>query len=207
MRIQRDQVIATALQLLDEVGLDGLTMRVLAKALDIQAPSLYWHLPNKRALIDAMADAMLAGVARTRSRASWQKVLRMVAAELRHALTVRRDGARVFAGTYVVSDNVLRVGDAMIGALARAGASGQLAAWGSFSLLYFVLGFAMEEQGSSREGEPDLAAHKAAFLAMTEHAYPATFQVADKLFDVDFDQRFEFGLDLLIAGLERRMAA
>ena len=54
MRIQRDQIIATALVLLDETGLEGLTMRALAQVLRVQAPSLYWHFPNKKALIDGM---------------------------------------------------------------------------------------------------------------------------------------------------------
>ena len=46
-KIERDTVVTTALELLDEVGIDGLTMRRLAQALDVQAPSLYWHFANK----------------------------------------------------------------------------------------------------------------------------------------------------------------
>ena len=64
MRIQREQVVAAAWALLDEAGLEGLTMRVLAKALSIQAPSLYWHFPGKQALLDAMADTLIHDVAR-----------------------------------------------------------------------------------------------------------------------------------------------
>jgi TetR/AcrR family tetracycline transcriptional repressor len=69
--IQQEVIVRAALTLLDEVGLEGLTMRRLATALKIQAPSLYWHFPNKQALLDGMADAIFApcrcrGISRAR---------------------------------------------------------------------------------------------------------------------------------------------
>src|SRR5260370_28603336 len=60
--VKQELIVQAALTLLDEVGLEGLTMRRLATALKIQAPSLYWHFPNKQALLDGMADAIF-GVA------------------------------------------------------------------------------------------------------------------------------------------------
>ncbi len=58
--VKQELIVRAALTLLDEVGLEGLTMRRLATALKIQAPSLYWHFPNKQALLDGMADAIFA---------------------------------------------------------------------------------------------------------------------------------------------------
>ena len=55
MAVTRDDVIHTAIQLLEEVGLDGLTLRRLATELGISAPTLYWHFRDKRELLDAMA--------------------------------------------------------------------------------------------------------------------------------------------------------
>jgi len=51
-------VVLVALKLLDEVGLDGLTLRRLAAELGVQAPALYWHFANKRELLDHMAQAI-----------------------------------------------------------------------------------------------------------------------------------------------------
>ncbi|MFP3693803.1 TetR family transcriptional regulator, partial [Burkholderia sp. SIMBA_048] len=59
-KLDREAVVGTALELLNEVGVDGLTTRKLADRLGVQQPALYWHFRNKRALLDALAEAMLA---------------------------------------------------------------------------------------------------------------------------------------------------
>ena len=65
--VKQELIVRAALTLLDEVGLEGLTMRRLATALKIQAPSLYWHFPNKQALLDGMADAIFGAVSLPRN--------------------------------------------------------------------------------------------------------------------------------------------
>ena len=101
--IQQEVIVRAALTLLDEVGLEGLTMRRLATALKIQAPSLYWHFPNKQALLDGMADAIFGAVALPRDLKgkTWDVRLKAVFRAIRRAFLAHRDGARVFAGTYV----------------------------------------------------------------------------------------------------------
>ncbi len=206
MGIQRDQVIATALSLLEKDGLEGLSMRKLAQALQIQAPSLYWHFDSKQALIDGMADALVQDVARDiASTQAWDATLRQVAGELRQALRAHRDGARVFAGTYVVTDNVMRTGEAMIGACVQAGADTALATTTAFSVLYYVLGLVMEEQALGPEGGIDIAARKAAFVTLAKEKYPQSLAARDVMFDTDFDARFATGLELLVAGLKSKL--
>ena len=205
MRIQREKVVQAALSLLDEEGIEGVTMRKLAQRLKVQAPSFYWHFANKQALLDGMADALVESVARSVDpEAPWDEVLRGVAAELRQALRSRRDGARVFAGTYVVTENVLRVSEAMIGALRRAGASSRVAAWGSFSLVHYVLGFTMEEQGlEPRSGidAAEFALRRERFTTLAPTHFPHVFEALADIFDEDLDARFVFGLERLITGL------
>ena len=58
-KLDKGTVIAAALELLNEVGMDSLTTRKLAERLKVQQPALYWHFQNKRALLDALAEAML----------------------------------------------------------------------------------------------------------------------------------------------------
>lgn len=60
MALQRETVARAALHVLDEVGLEGLTMRRLAAYLEVQNPSLYWHFTNKQELINCMAELMIA---------------------------------------------------------------------------------------------------------------------------------------------------
>lgn len=209
MAIQKEAIVAQALDLLDETGLDGLTMRRLADALQIKAASLYWHFTNKQALLDGMADALMREVARTpRPELAWREQLRLLAAEVRQALLARRDGARVYAGTYVVTENVMRVGEAFMAPLHAAGADHKLAAWGTFSLLYFILGFVIEEGGirpDSMDGA-ELAQRNSGFTQASQ-AFPLLATVQPYIFDGDFDARFGFGLELMLDGLAGRIAA
>lgn len=207
-RIQREQVIEAALALLDRDGLEGLTLRKLAQALQIQAPSLYWHFESKQVLIDGMADALLHDVARhVPDKQTWDEHVRGIAAELRRALLQHRDGARVFAGTYVVTDNVLRTSEALISAFVQSGADAQRAATYSFSVTYYVLGFVMEEQALGPSSTLDLVSRKQAFVELAQEKYPNNWVAQDAIFSEDFDSRFSVGLELLITGARQKIAA
>src|SRR5690606_3069358 len=92
--IGRDQIVASAFRLLDEAGLDGVSLRKVACQLGIRAPSLYWHFKSKQALVDAMADALIQDVARdVPAGQSWRETLLQLAREFRHAFKAHRDGA------------------------------------------------------------------------------------------------------------------
>jgi TetR/AcrR family transcriptional regulator, tetracycline repressor protein len=210
VRIHRGQVIQDALDILDEEGLDGLTMRVLAKKLKIKAPSLYWHFANKQELVDALADALMEPVARELDlQADWQRVFTNLAHEIRHALLARRDGGRVFAGTYPPLGNILRVGEALMSCLRRAGGSPKFAAWGAFSASYFITGFVMEEQAFDQTksySTIDLAARRKAILSFSSESHSQAYREAlPALFDKDFDSRFEFGFSIILRGIVSKL--
>src|SRR5258706_14195091 len=95
--VKQELIVRAALTLLDEVGLEGLTMRRLATALKIQAPSLYWHFPNKQALLDGMADAIFGAVSLPRNLKgknpkgkSWDERLKGVFRAIRRAFLAHR---------------------------------------------------------------------------------------------------------------------
>ncbi|EBK4059018.1 tetracycline resistance transcriptional repressor TetR(G), partial [Pseudomonas aeruginosa] len=107
-KLDKGTVIAAALELLNEVGMDSLTTRKLAERLKVQQPALYWHFQNKRALLDALAEAMLAE-RHTRSlpeeNEDWRVFLKENALSFRTALLSYRDGARIHAGTRPTEPN------------------------------------------------------------------------------------------------------
>lgn len=203
--IGREQIVESAFQLLDEAGIEGVSLRKVACQLGIRAPSLYWHFKSKRALVDAMADALIEDVARDIPAGQpWRTTLLQIAQELRHGFKAHRDGARVYAGTYLASENVLRLGESMIKALAEAGAPVDFAATAAMDLGYYVMGFVIEEQAV-----PDyrhLEDVGKAFLALSQARFPYCWQARHLLTEPDFERRFDQGVGLMLDGIERWLA-
>jgi TetR/AcrR family tetracycline transcriptional repressor len=105
MTLDKTQVVAAAVALLDESGLDGLTLRKLAQRLDVKAPTLYWHIANKAALVNEVAEVILgaevAELAPPGPDESWQEWLIGVAQRLRRAMLAHPDGARVVSAAHM----------------------------------------------------------------------------------------------------------
>ena len=150
-----------------------------------------------------MAPCRCRGISKGKT---WDVRLKAIFRAIRRAFLAHRDGARVFAGTYVPTDNVLRIVEAMMALMQEAGASPELSSDAAFSLVYYVLGFTMEEQGlDPRAGGPlDLANRQAEFANLAAMKYPSIHAALHRMFDNDLDDRFEAGLDLLINGLKVR---
>ena len=147
MRLSREQVLSTALDLLDEVGLEHLTMRRLASALGVQNGATYWHFRSKQALLEAMADTLLTGLtAGLGAESPWDERITDLARRLRAALLSRRDGARLFSAAFFPLPNALAYGEAMIATLAESGLSSRDASWAADTLTYYVVGHTIEEQ-------------------------------------------------------------
>ncbi|MBS7456026.1 TetR/AcrR family transcriptional regulator C-terminal domain-containing protein [Coralloluteibacterium stylophorae] len=203
--IGREQIVEAAFRLLDEAGIEGVTLRKVACALGIRAPSLYWHFKSKQALTDAMADALIADVARDiHPGQPWRATLMQVAHGFRRGFRRHRDGARVYAGTYLATENVLRVGEASIGALVEAGAPVDFAATTAMDVAYYVMGFVIEEQALPEYRHFEDVGK--AFLALSQARFPYCWQARHLLTEPDFDRRFEQGLGLMLDGIERWLA-
>src|SRR5262245_29574907 len=149
MALDRQTVVRAALKLLNEVGMEGLTLRRLAASLEVQAPALYWHFKNKQELLDEMATAVLAetlAAANPTEGLHWRDFAAEYARGLRRMLLRYRDGAKAFSGTYLTDAAMFA---AMEGALRRfvdAGFSLRDAARGLGALYSYTVGFAIEEQ-------------------------------------------------------------
>jgi AcrR family transcriptional regulator len=100
--LDRQQVIDEALRLVDDEGLDALSLRTLAARLGVQAPTLYWHVGSKAGLLDALADAIMddaiRAIPKPRPDDNWAEWLLAALIELRGALLRHRDGARIVSG-------------------------------------------------------------------------------------------------------------
>ncbi|MFG2359632.1 TetR/AcrR family transcriptional regulator C-terminal domain-containing protein [Streptomyces sp. NPDC048521] len=204
--LDRERVADTALRLLNEVGLDGLTLRAIAKELDVKAPALYWHFKDKQALLDEMATQMyrrMAAATALDPADTWQERLLKANRGLRAALLGYRDGAKVFSGSRFTGTHHARDLEEHLRVLTAAGLSLAQAVNAARTSTLFTIGFVTEEQGvvplpgERREGYDieDRARRMADF--------PLSAEAGKVLFD-DYDQQFEEGLALVIAGIETR---
>lgn len=102
MALDRRRVVDEALRLLDEAGLDALSLRTLAARLGVQAPTLYWHIGSKAELLDALADAIMdeaiAAIPVPQAEDDGAEWLVTALIELRRAMLRHRDGARTISG-------------------------------------------------------------------------------------------------------------
>ncbi|MBU3062939.1 TetR/AcrR family transcriptional regulator [Nocardia sp. NEAU-G5] len=194
-------VIARAgLRLLDENGIDGVTMRALAAELGVRAPTLYWHVKSKDDIFGAMAIAMSQDAAALMTaadrRAPWRECLTRWAYALRRTMIGHRDGARVFAGTFAADPATFEVIESVLDAWREAGLRPADAAHRTALLRHFIVGFCIEEQTLS-----DLAEDFAASRAIDSARFPRTAQALPEIVSTPADERFELGLQLLLSGV------
>lgn len=216
-KLDKAHVADTALDLLNDVGLEGLTLRAIAKELNVQAPALYWHFKNKQALLDEMAtvmfrrmtqagaqtDAQAGAEVRYEPSGSWQEWLIEGNRQLRATLLRYRDGAKVFSGSRFTGTDHGPELEANLRLLTGAGFTPDQAAWAGTTAYMYTLGFVTEEQGmrsSSGEGPGGVDVEERARKLAD---YPLAAAAGGQLFAA-YDERFEEGLRLIVAGIEAR---
>ncbi|MFD3588676.1 TetR/AcrR family transcriptional regulator C-terminal domain-containing protein [Streptomyces sp. NPDC058683] len=204
--LDRRRVADTALRLLNEAGLDGLTLRAIARELDVKAPALYWHFKDKQALLDEMATEMyrrMVADVRLDPSSTWQNVLRTMSGGLRTALLGYRDGAKVYSGSRFTGIDHAPELEAYLHLMTEAGFTLAQAAVIGTTVNAYTIGFVTEEQGvqplpgERREGYD--VEERARLLA----DFPLSAAAGREIF-TDYDSRFETGLEIIIAGVEAR---
>ena len=184
-KTNRETVIAEALDLLDEVGLDAVSTRQLAKRLGVEQPSLYYHFRTKKALLDAMAQAAMtphATAALPTPGDDWRDWFRENTRSFRRTLLMRRDGARLHAGTTPTADldRIARKMDF----LAASGVPARDAQMAMLAASRFTVGSVLEEQADPGSGD---SADQSAEVPPIDH-----------------ESAFEAGLALILDGLAHR---
>ncbi|MEU1816742.1 TetR/AcrR family transcriptional regulator C-terminal domain-containing protein [Streptomyces roseifaciens] len=204
-RIDRAQVAETALRLLNEVGLEGLTLRRIAQELGVQAPALYWHFKNKQELLDEVATEMfrrMTGALTAVDTGTWQEFLTGAARVIRNFLLGYRDGAKVFSGTRFTGIGYAGPVEGMMRVIVDAGFTPQAAARAWFTINTYTMGYVIEEQSVYPDpgGERD-PAYELEERARKLEGYPLAIQAGEVFFN-DLDAGFEDGLHAVVAGIE-----
>ena len=205
MKVNREIVVQAGLKLLNEVGLEQLTLRRLAKELKIQAPTLYWHFKSKEALIDAVATLVLAegapGLVPSKSANDWKTWVNAFGIGLRQTLLKYRDGARVVAGSRL-TDTVFMETTELIGSrLVEAGFSVRRAVVLLSTVYTFTISFVIEEQAvfpAQGKRSPAYNLEKRN-VKLDRKKFPILRQSGAILFD-RFGQRYKDSLGLIVGG-------
>lgn len=208
--LTRQTLIETALRLLDEVGLDGLTVRRLATELGVKSPALYWHVRSKQELLDGMADAMIlaAGMGPPRDGESWQDWLIRRSRAYRESLLAHRDGARVVANAGWLSPATIRMFDEELTAMVGRGFTPALALRTITALSRYVSGFVLQEQADRRARAEQPADQLATLAELLEGGTSATLLVAIReAGGTANDDAFDHGLRALVYGTSTALAA
>jgi TetR/AcrR family tetracycline transcriptional repressor len=182
MKLDRETIVGEALALLDEVGLDAVSTRQLAKRLEVEQPSLYWHFRSKAALLNAMAEAAMARhalAALPTPSDDWREWLLDNSRSFRQALLAHRDGARLHAGTTPQGEDLSRAFH-KVEFLISSGLREHDARIALLTTSHFTVGSVLEEQADA--ADPD------------EAGGPG----------LDRAEAFEAGLALIVDGLAQR---
>nr|WBO79960.1 TetR/AcrR family transcriptional regulator C-terminal domain-containing protein [Streptomyces sp. SBE_14.2] len=193
--LDRRQVAAAGLKLLNEAGLHGLTLRAIAKELDVKAPALYWHFKDKQALLDEMATEMYRRMIADSDldpADTWRERLLKSNRGLRAALLRYRDGAKVFSGSSFTGNEYAEQMEDNLRLFTSAGFTLPQAVRATTTTYTYTLGFVTEEQAAVPPIEA--RAERLADFPLTAAAGPEIF--------ADFDAHYEEGLAMVLAGIE-----
>jgi AcrR family transcriptional regulator len=206
-RLSRERVVRAAIEQADEGGLEALTMRTLAEMLEVAPMALYRHVADKDDLIDAMVDAVFAEIGVPSGGGDWKTAMRRRAASVREALSRHRWAIGLMETRRSPGPANLRHHDAVIGRLRAAGFSLAMTAHAHSLLNSYIYGFALTAMNLPFETTAEVAEVAQHLLQrvpvneypnlvefITEHAMKPGY---------DHEGQFEYGLDVILDGLER----
>ncbi|MBO1752036.1 TetR/AcrR family transcriptional regulator C-terminal domain-containing protein [Actinotalea sp. BY-33] len=199
-------MLETALGVADRVGVDAVTMRRLAVELGVKPMSLYHHVPGKDAILDGLVDRVFAEIDVPPEGLPWKDAIRLRCLSARAVLRRHPWATPLLEGRTSPGPATLHHHDAVLSCLRRGGLSLALTAHAYAVLDSFVYGFALQEAtlpSGGDEGIAELAEHMVE--TFPAGAYPHLVELATHHVQqpgYGFSASFEFGLDLLLDGIE-----
>ena len=206
--LSRDRVLRASVELADEGGTGALTMQQIGRRLGVEAMSLYRHVRNKDDILDGMVDLVFAEIELPTDRSSWRTVLRARSISARAALRRHPWAITLMESRMAPGPANLRSRDDAIAVLLDAGCSPAMTTHAQNILDSYVYGFALQEAQLPFAGAEELAIVGEELLAhVPADAYPNLVRVGSELLASGFDygNEFEFGLDLILDGIERAL--
>ena len=190
MAITKEAIVKAALDILNREGIANLTMRTLAKELNIKAASLYLHIKNKQDLYNLIAEHITQEISLPEKVDDPKEALTFIAMEFRRALLKTRDSTEIFARSVPITLNRTKIIKFALNALSRYGVSDKNCVTAGNLLNNYVLSFVADE-------------------IRTRHTSPEEAKQLEQLWgeqyvlNMDFEEQFLYGLKVLLAGLQQ----
>jgi AcrR family transcriptional regulator len=208
--ITREAIVDAALRLLDQEGLDQLSMRRLADELGTGAASLYWHVGSKDGLLDLVLDRVIGELeVPDPDPERWQEQIKEIARAQRAGILRHRDIVRISLGRIPLGPNALEHSERVLAILRAGGLPDDLAVVGHHLLIATINGFTLDETTPPDPGDWSDAADAVGdyIESLPPDRYPNLREVADQFAAEDRDESFELLLDLFVDGLAARAHA
>jgi len=201
-------VVAAALAVVESEGGDALTMRRIAEQIGVSASSLYGYVENKEELVQLVLEQIMTEIPFPRADQDWQAMLRTWARETLAVFRRHPGVAGLTMGRVPFGPSILTAIERMLAVMRAAGIPDQVAAFaGDLGSLY-VAAFAHEQDVTPVADAGEFAAQAGRWLkSLPPDEFPNTVALADQLVAGDGDDRFEWGLDVLIRGLASYLTA
>ena len=206
-----DRVIHGAVALADEIGIDAFTIRKLADAIDVKPMTIYHHLPNKEAIIDGMVNQVFSEINLPPSDLDWRAAIMVRSRSMRLVLANHPWASPLMESRTSPGMATLQHHDAVLGCFRAAGFSLELTGHAYAVIDAFLYGFALQEATLPATGGDEmseLAASIADQMPVDDFPRFAEFTIEHVLQPgYDFGNEFEFGLNLILDGVERAFQA
>jgi AcrR family transcriptional regulator len=206
--LTRDRVLHAAIRIADEEGLDALTMRRLGQELDVQAMSLYNHVANKEDLRQGIVELVMGEIEVPSDAADWKAALRRSAISAYEAFIRHPWACSLHNATPRISDARMLWMEGVLKTLREAGFSPNMTHHAYHALESHITGFTLWVVSMPFDSREELLDMAEKFIPQIPDQYPYVIEHAkEHLEDPDPNEpsEFEFGLDLILEGLERRL--
>ncbi len=204
--LSRERVLRAALVLADAGGIDSMSMRKLGEELGVEAMSLYNHVANKDDILDGIVDLVFGEIALPSGRGDWKPAMRKRAVSAHEALLRHPWAPSLMQSRTKPGPATLRHHDSVLGRLRTAGFTLVMAAHAVSVIDGYVYGFALQQINIPLQSREQVAAVGQDILRQMAGEYPHLAEMITKHAmkpGYDYAKEFEFGLDLILDGLER----
>jgi AcrR family transcriptional regulator len=206
-RLTRERVVRAALKVMDDEGLGAVSMRRVGRELQVEAMSLYNHVRDKEDLLDGITEEVMSEFRIPQDTSDWREAGREAIREWRRLLKAHPQVIQLFAerNKPMASVSSLRPMEFALACLRGIGLSAEEAGEAFHAVGGYIFGFVLMETREMFGGPSSAMTPDELQAAIPSDELPNVAECFPAAGGIDADHQFEFGLDLLLRGLQARL--